>query len=911
MSFLLLIVLSLFAQDDPIDEKDKLFRLNYQVFVESNELDEAYKVAHDAKSKYPESLYWTQKIAEVSLWTGRLPEALENYHLIFKQNETAQMRETVLNLAFGVHDYKIAVEILSQDLLKGKLDELDKLIFSYESMGEPEELIKLLQKAYQEQKAEKLLEPISTIQMNIGDVQSAAETFEQMQKRDLLDLESGMRMASALHSLKRFDDGLAILLKIRSKATANDIEYWRTLSDYAWVIGDYNSSIDASYVLYNNKKHSANDIETICAFEKKQNPEKAIKISKEGWEQFKEPYLFLLYTSVATSSNKWEDVYNTIISLSKANLEILKNDPNFYLICGEAAKRLSKLDEARRYFADFIRLSQHSADAYAAFLWFLIDVKDFKSIEIQISELEKNSAVKDDLLLPVAAGCFLLQLHDKAERYLTPVVQSSGQDPFILAFYADLLDALEEKDHANKIRMEIWNNLEQKFNDKEQLASDVPLLSLFVRLSTRFEQPSKVNEILEFARGKLSADELFEIEMASYLARDEHDMVRFLYAKHGQAKSWILLNLALNNDDRTELKRLVINYWKILPTRDRVEALRRTGDSSLAEELAFKGLDDNQRDYLLYRQMRDLYIKSADKFQFEPFITTREDLNYSGRNLSLTKQIENDLFLKAKYGYRSQRSTDKDVLINVPSQDSYGMLAAIFERDDGFLELGIGQRDAIEEFTIAEMLYNTQINNSVNVNLRTEYNAESPESLFLFLGGMKDKYDLSVDFPISNRFLIRSNIEYNSFKTQDNERLGNGKIFTLENSQRWRSGYPDLVTRVYGMYGTFSDNNKKGVISELTPFTAFDIVPDSFKEIGAGFVVGVENRDSYVRVWRPFIDGNASYNTTFGAGYSVGTGIGGLLFGQDNCALGVNYSVGQNNLDEPIMTLYIRYNLWF
>lgn len=177
---------------------------------------------------------------------------------------------------------------------------------------------------------------------------------------------------------------------------------------------------------------------------------------------------------------------------------------------------------------------------------------------------------------------------------------------------------------------------------------------------------------------------------------------------------------------------------------------------------------------------------------------------------------------------------------------------------------------------------------------------------------MKREVGDTASWAFTDRFHVLAALTSRVFYSQDEVSLVRGRVATLEGYQRWRAGYPDIVSRFYFSYGDIRDSNtNKGVIGGLSPPADFAVVPDSYKEVGVGFSAGMESKDTYVRAWRPFIEAGASYNTSLGAGYAAGAGLGGMLMGQDNLSIGASYSVGANNIDEPLVYFYVKYLLMF
>jgi len=117
---------------------------------------------------------------------------------------------------------------------------------------------------------------------------------------------------------------------------------------------------------------------------------------------------------------------------------------------------------------------------------------------------------------------------------------------------------------------------------------------------------------------------------------------------------------------------------------------------------------------------------------------------------------------------------------------------------------------------------------------------------------------------------------------------------------------------VFYSYGNYREKaGSKGVIKQLSPFTSFRVLPESFFSIGLGFSFGFEHKYSYTRFWRPFFDASLAYNSLGGLGISTEVGIGGAVFRRDNFSVGLSFSKNTGGIKETVIGPYLIYRYYF
>nr|WP_028950956.1 hypothetical protein [Sulfurihydrogenibium subterraneum] len=177
---------------------------------------------------------------------------------------------------------------------------------------------------------------------------------------------------------------------------------------------------------------------------------------------------------------------------------------------------------------------------------------------------------------------------------------------------------------------------------------------------------------------------------------------------------------------------------------------------------------------------------------------------------------------------------------------------------------------------------------------------------------MKNRFGLSLTYNFNNRMSYFINPSYNQYYSSDKVKLGTSFNLYEELSYKLRVGYPDYTFRLYTSHGIYNEKDGyKGSIEKISQYPNPKVLPNSYNQIGVGFLFGYENDNSYVRVFRPFLSVDLSYNDVTGVGYGFGGGFGGAIFRQDNLSIGFNYFKGFRGTADRYFNIYLKYRLYY
>jgi len=325
------------------------------------------------------------------------------------------------------------------------------------------------------------------------------------------------------------------------------------------------------------------------------------------------------------------------------------------------------------------------------------------------------------------------------------------------------------------------------------------------------------------------------------------------------------------------------------------EALLRAGEIGLALKHSYVWLGNNPYDVSAYAYIRDISVKYGSRLSLGSFLLSRKGYSElqtsSGVNLRL-----GSFTASVSANHKKPLSKEENLIKRAPEGASLrlissidlgrarvGFVVGLLRRNEEVLSLGLfGELNSLSEFSIRTSLFT---------------NKETEETLYLYIGGVKDSLRVSSEVSLSKSLFVTGEFEYSKFYTLKRENL--------------RNLYPDYSFRLYSQLGRFSSADYSGDMEGVLPSPGFQIIPQNYESFGVGFSFGYENRDSYVRVWRPFLDLEFGYNTRYGVLSSATAGLGGALLDRDNVALYVSLSENRGPTQETIFRAGVTYNRWF
>lgn len=899
----------------PSVEDDKL-RLMFQVFTYSEDLQNAYRVGKKALKIYPNSIYWHQKMAEISQWLDKREEAIEHYSFLYEKRPTKKLEKKILNYSIDMHQYERAVPILYQRVVDNPSDEnVKNLIYIYDKVGTPEESAKILEKlSYRDRSNSKWLKEALRIYIEIGEDELASKLVKRIEKREKISKEMATVVSNYYISQRDMNSSYSMLIRADILNDKNSTEYYKKVSDIGWYLQDFKNGAEASLKLYNNGQARLIDYERILYYYGDSNSTLMEDITKDGYDKFGKEYLYITYLNTLFENKKYEKLSLAFdrVDGTKISKSIEKN-VYFWMMKGQMYAALGKKEMAIEAFHKALLLEPESPHIIEALLWFYIDNRYDKLLKDMIFDLEESMDIDSTLWLPLAVANFAMQRSDRAMSYVKALMESNRDNIDIKFMYAYLMQSREESGAFMKMMREIFKTLEAKRLKNPKLMKDKEFLENYLSCSMYFIPVDDFEELLVSAKEILDSKKYIELSIYWALRHNAYGRAKYLIGKLSNIEPWMRLGVALNDNDHMDIQDILYRHYAILPIRDRVLASRKISNISMGQTLSFEGELYNRYDYLLYKQRLDLIKEHSDRLDIKSGHLVQGSLDQSYMDMRAKYYIARGWSLNTDIYLATNRNKNRGDFLEIPTNDKSIDMVFKRELDRGYMEIGFGFRDAMDRYSSLYTKVDYEISSRVKLDLSYKNGTKSSETTYLLLGGKKDEFSSKIALQYLPSSSISLFMAYSGFDSQDDIYLGDGYHIKLEWYQQLHSGYPDIAWGLFTEYGDYNEQRGfRGVMDDILPYDDADALPERFCNLGANFFYGVMNKESYTRVWRPYAEFSPYYN-----GYheqfnlSASAGIGGSIYDKDHLSIGAGYDQSLNGTQESSIKLYMKYMMFF
>ncbi len=892
------------------NKKGEVLRLLLSTFLASGDLENALRVTSIATALFPQDSFWWEKQAEINLWTDRPEEALNAYLEAYRLSGREEMRKKAVELAISLNRFDVAKRLVEKRIegAGAEAEELKGLVSIYEQAGSIDELIGILEKSYKERADKELLGTLARLYSFYGRPGDALRTLAEMERRYGLSPEEALFYARTLYRLKRYGQALSVLKRYSKAVSPEDSEYWETMSDIAWAIRDYPTAIQASQMLHGTDMARQVDYERLFLWWMESREERALEYALEGWQHFGIDYMFYYFLNAAVSLGRWELVVREVEGLEKEDFHRFMKNPAFVSIYAQALANTGQVSKGRGLYEEVLG-REFTKKLLADYLYFLLHVDDtlgLRGVVKRYSHMEEER----ELLTPFLLAYVRLQKGKKALElsYLLPRDTVDGE-----LLYIDILRLYGREHEAEALRYGIYRRLERRLKKEPHLLRNRAFMESFLRVATYYEPPERIDRYFHMAEGVLPRRMVEDIRLSSLLWREERDRASYLLKRRAyMGRPWMYLNLALWEDERMKMLELLKTHIDTLPVRDRVEALTRTGRIWDALGYAYRGLDDNREETLLYTQYTELVSEHAEHSGVEVGYIMYGPYEESKEEVSLGIYLSKGIGLELSGLMAQKRVVDKANLVNPPSDRRRFGIKVTGLLDRGRITLALGRMKGLKENGFYRLkLEGFYLEDRLAVSLLYGKNLFTNDNVYLYLGGMRESYMATLSYNHSYRTLLSLELGTHNYSSQDGLELGSATILRQNVFYKVRAGYPDYTLRLYVESLDFKEDRERGAIVErLYPYEATRVLNRSYNLAGVGIVFGLKHRDGYTRVWRPFASLNATWNNRTDLGFDVEAGIGGGLFRQDNLSVGFRYVEGFKARDDEFMNIYLRYSLF-
>jgi len=905
------------AQGPQLPFNEEIYLQGYEVFLANRKLQDAQLVAEAAVRQQPESIAWRERLARVAEWNGKPMVALEHWRRLALTHDTEAAWQAVLRLAPGLLDEESVVLALMREQRVGRLDDarLVRLIEAFDALGEPQRGIDFLDDAYRSKPRRLLLSQRAWLEERAGRIDHAVTTLRQIEKTYGLHGDEVRHLAGLLLSRAKVAEAYALLQQHGNKYD-KDREYLELMAELGWRLQDYAGAKTRYLSLHAMGGLEQYQVERFILLMREDSPGAAAELAVSQWEAHRSPRMLQLALELHLQNRNPSAAKSLLTRLTPAETVALEKEASFLRLRADVRRVNGDLPGAVADIRRAVKRSPSDIGLNAQLLWLLIEARDRKQLTTELSR--RHPAALDEPVLwgPMGAGYVFLSKPANALPYYAKQSATRQSDYLWLLNYAQVLEDAGQVDMGWRLRRYAWLNL--RSSDPPAGKREESLLAVArtaLRVAPGDAGAAWLRELLRQdvdGEGQLSP-QAKELATAWLLSNERFEAARLWlsqqYGKQLAAPRWAEVVIALQGNDKAELRRIVDNDQDDIDMAARVEAAVQLGDYSAAKRLATAGLEVDPDNDVLHLKLSETLWHRQNRVSLAYRNEEQGALGIEGWRADLQLHVTPQLRMSLEISQDRLSSRNLEQLTNLPAHDSRVTLAGRITHDLGETGVKVFRRDALTGFTGAEVTHRSRLERRLLVGGVIGYNVDADESAVLRAAGAKDVLKLNGEWLLSKREYILLDAFASRYYEQGRSYLGRGTGLGLQFGHHLRSEYPNATLKLMAGSYKFQEQSDGGIgIRGLLPLSTA-IMPESFNQFGLGIDLGTAASDQYSRALRPYASLDLLHGSRNGWGYGLGLGF--VVSPTGNDWLRGRYRGGRSkfssNEDASLLELEYRY----
>lgn len=912
---------------------DKTYSLGYLVFLENGNLEDAWALAQAAVRQQPGHMQWRQRLAEVSEWTGRLPQALENWLPVAQHTNQAIAWQAVLRLAPGLFDDHALTQALRHQLRSQPHNWplVQSYIDAQERMGEPQPAIDYLKV----QNHPKALEMLAELAERASQLPLALNTWKKLLAQPTqITARRALPAALLAFTQGEQEQGLQWLEAVRNQppsAEEDATEYWQIMATMAESRNHLPLAIEAYRKLLSSPNPASQDFDGLIRLLLDQQPMEAADIAWRAWQTHHQPAHLVQALTIWSNRNQWERFSQALeqVVAEQTALPLLEKTPEFLRLLGTYHQNAGRLDLARHYFQAGLAQAPHSDAMRQALLWLFIDSNDAASIRQLLSSYEAQWSQSTHMHESLASAYQALSQPKVAlERYLQPHAAQRQRDFLWLMNYADALDQNQQTDQAWRLRRHLlshqWqqaqrqtdeqgqrltrSQAQQRWLTQEGLDTVHRIARTRLMLTQNPGDPARavLQELLRLDRDAKGNYSNAAAETAIGWLQDAGEFTAersFLYHQYARSHSlrsnrplWADITLGLAEDDKASTGELLEAFDERLPRYDRINAAAAVHDIRLAQSAAFETQEQQGDDNPLHLQLTENLLAFSDFVRPSISYEKLGDMDEVVQDITLHWALSPRLYLDISMASVRRLRVSPNFSDAIPEEKIFDMLLG-WRHPDGQTQLSIGHRDAYANTTPVLLRHEQRIDNRLSWTAELGRHLSTQESLPLRLVGMKNMASISLGYQATRQDRMAITHAAERYYLQTGAQVGSGQHTTLDYAHTYRLDAP--LVEVGGFWSTHRYRQRdpdslgaQGLQAAQrilppgsdAPGRGF-YLPENFRFYGVHLSTNMRFEQEYTRALRPYAMVSRTWHSDLGPGYGLRLGVAGNVLGPDHLSL--------------------------
>ncbi|MBT1071848.1 tetratricopeptide repeat protein [Pelotalea chapellei] len=897
----------------------ELFTLGYEVFLANGNPKEAFRLAERAVANLPNDPDWLRRAAQSGEWSGNSVQALDHWFHLATTTGQPEAEDNALRLVRSLGDNRRLKQLLEKRGVDSN-PELREYVAACEALGSIEDAISALERQRQGAGRRYALEQLARLYEATGQPDKAIEAHLEGISSYGATAPAILKAASLAYGTRDVLSAYTILT-LGKRLPAAEREYWQNLGDLAWTLQDIRTAELAGRHLLETGAGRKEDYQRLILITRDKDTQEAYRLAMAGWKRFGIPDYLNAMLELGIAMKKYDPLVTFLHDAEKAGtLKPQEMDAYYWNLVSQVYRGTNDARTSLHSFQEALKRAPADGELAAGYIWLLLDLDRREELHRTLLEWkgrERRMPVLNDAF--GAAHAYLGQYRE-ALGFFQAGYGRKKNDPGWLAAYADILEQSGRSESAFTERLHALQAARQRMQAGDAtMTTDTRTLQMdYIRVVMHVTPGDPLNSLMQGVVRNRQDEISRELVAAWALSEQRSDLARLWfwreYARLTRRPRWLELALALEDNDRERIARLLEADLERLPYRDAVEGAVRTGQIPLAETHVFERFQVNDQDHLLDQQLRQLYGSRRGGFGYHLSLMELSGVGFLAQQISLTSALTPRISLGAELGNTDIRHQKTGALGAYPASEQTARLGLIYRHDKGSSELFGGIRDGLSRHAMAGIQGDWKVDHRLTLEMALLAGADAPESVGLRIGGMKDEIRLGLQQGLTPRDILGLRISARNLRDQDYNSLGDGVSVEGDLNHRLLAEWPDTTLRLYGGYHYYGRNGTPtGKARSLMPANADGswFVPSSFSQAGAGIAVGQEGRSAYIRNWRPFGILDTGWNSTTGIGFHYELGLVGPVFGLDKLEGSFSQENGTFGTSDITSRFDVRYRYYF
>ena len=913
---------------------EERYTLAYEVFLGARNLEDAYRVAAAAVAQVPDNLAWRLRLAQVAEWSGRPAVALEQWRFLAGRasgREREDAWQAVLRLAPGVRDDEalLAAWLHEADTRPMNAERWERLADAFERVARAADGAAYFQRRYEKTGGEQFLALQAFLLERLGRDDEAIAAYRRLIEKHRATDERLLRVAVLLLRLNRFREAFEVLDRHRATVDRGNAGFWDLFADLAWKLQQDQAALEAYQVVTAQPKADNIAWQRLVELTRERDPAGAARIAAAGYERVRAPGLLLMAAELYWQRRDLPALRDLYGKLTAEDEKRMAGNAYFFALRAQYHDAEGRPNEATADYRRAMAIEPGNADYVASLLWQLVSCRDTAALRRELAAHATRARESPALSEAYASAYALLGETRRALSFYARLLDAKRDDYLWLLNYADVLEQDGQGSMALRVRRHAWEVTRAKLGEKDVKSATREEIEAVARM-TLASAPGDpalnlVGRILRQDYERRAGSEqdrrldagVGELILSWALSTERFDSAKAWlwqqYARNLARPVWAEMTLALAENDREAVARILAADADVVPPVDRIEAARVTGRYALAQTYAFEAAEKERDHDEIHVKLSETLLESASMLAYGYQDFERGLLKGREQRAIARIWITEHLRLSVDLGLDGGlRSNDPASLTGVPGRIEEYAFGLHWRHDNGSTDLRAGHRNALGTHTPVKLSHTSDFAPRLSGVIAASLDEKADETNPLFLGGMRDRVNVSVNYRLSLREYASVEVWGARYHTQDDTYLGQGRGLTWEIGHRFRNEYPDWRIRLTGEHQSYrADGSVDTRAASLDPtggtLGARYFIPQSFDVYGLYTTFGDSYRDRYSRAWRYYADLGPTYNTQSGRGFLFAVGAGGSVLGNDRLSIYFNRSKGGSAIGGYTTEVGVRY----